>query len=338
MAVTEFTDFIRSVHSDYATTVSDGVLEDFVIFKEIERANGAPRSYQGTVVGPGGFWKNAGGNQIEWRVMFDQMDYTTWGPGTNVSVVTPQMLKNPVLTLGGYTLGYFIDRFETMSMNTKEQYIPLIKFYEQMLARRAYSMYETEILKNSTTGGWKGLPAFIAASGTYATNVTLSDTYALPKVFDYSGSGQTFGVTCVDRLFEVVNGATHGDSQGGAHSPSVAFMNRTDWQTMHSVIEDSHRQIDVNTDMLNFGFTNFTYAGVRCYWSDEMALQSINKVYVLNTHHLGIAYASDKLLSTETDKFITGSNVGVVAVSFHKGTPYCSNTRMQGMINNTTSS
>ncbi len=68
-----------------------------------------------------------------------------------------------------------------------------------------------------------------------------------------------------------------------------------------------------------------------------MSDQSINRVYILNTHHLGIAHASPKLMVSETANSITGQ-VGVVAMSFSKSQAYCSNTRKQGVVDNTTSS
>lgn len=340
MAVSEFTDFIRSVRSTYSDSVSDGILEDFVIFKEIQKATGRPKEYDGIIGGKGGFWTNVGGNSFQWRLMTGQMDFTTWGPGHNVTAVTPQLLTTAEDTMGGYRVAYFVDMFETLSMNTKEQYVPLLRLYEKMAARRWYTGFETAILKE-TTNGWNGFTKQFGTitgtpgttSGTYA-GIDLSQSYASPAIFNYSGSGQQFSLTCIDRLNTVVNSATHGDSQDGANCPDVAFMNRSDWVTMKSTIEDQHRLINVNTDMLKFGFKNFEYSGLRCYWSDEMTSQSINRVYILNMYHWGIAHAGSKLMVAESANSITG-NVGLVNVSFHKGQVYCSNTKKQGVIANT---
>ena len=333
MPAAQFADFIQSTRSAYADTVSDGILEDFVIFKEIQSANGRPKEYEGIIGGNGGFWTNVGGNAFEWRVLSSQMEFSEWGPGVPVTATTPQTLVPVKQTMGGYKIPYFIDMFETMSMNTKEQYVPLLRLYEKMATRRWYSGFGTSLLKNSTTGGWQGLPAFVVTTGTYAT-LDMTQTYSKPFVVDYATNGLNFTLTCVDSFSKVQNGATHGDTQDAPNSPEDAFMNRTDWQTMVTAIEDQHKLVNINQDMLKFGFKNWTYRGVRAYWSDEMSVQSINKVYILNVHHIGIAHASPKLMVAETVNSLTG-NVGIVAVSFSKSQAFCSNTRKQGLIDNT---
>jgi hypothetical protein len=231
-------------------------------------------------------------------------------------------------------------------MNTKEQYVPLLKLYEKMAARRWYTLFEEKLLKNATAG-WHGFPACFGTiagspgttSGTYpaTTGIDLSKTYASPAIFNYNGSGQSFAVTCLDRVDQIVNKATHGDSQDGPNVPNVAFVRRTDWNTMKSVIYDQHRLINTNTDMLKFGFNNFEYNGLRFYWSDEMETQALKRAYILNTRHLGVAHAGSKLMVSETANSITGQ-VGVIAMSFHKGQCYNSNTKKHGIIDNTESS
>lgn len=344
MAVTEFADFIKTVRSTYATTVSDGILEDFVIFKELQKANGRPAEYDGLIQGKAGFWKNVGGDNFEWRLMYDKIEAQEWGPGSTVTATTPDILKSAKDSMGGYRVGYFVDMYESLSMNTPEQYVPLMKLYEKMAARRWYTLWEEKILKNSTTGGWKGFPNWVGTiagagsaattSGTYATNIDLSQSYASPALFNYDGSGQSFAVTCLDRVNEVATKATHGDSQGGADTPTVGFVRRDDWNTMRSVIEDQHRLINTNTEMLKFGFSQFTYNGIRFYWSFEMQDQAVKRVYLLNMHHLGVAHASPKMIKDVTATSITGQ-VGVVAMSFNKSQHFTSNSKKQGIIANT---
>lgn len=335
MAVTQFVDFLRTVRNRYSEVVSDGILEDYVIFKELQRANGAPRAYKGIIGGEGGIINSVGGNQFEWRLLSKFMESGVFGPSTRLSLTTPNVLKNPLLPMGGYFVGYFVSTFETMSMNTKEQYIPLLKLYEQMAERTWYDKFETQILKDdSAAGGWSGLPVFMATTGAYATNLTLSETNSKPAKFDYSGSGQSFDFSAMDRISQITNEATHGDSQGGPDAPSVGFLGRTDWQKVKSLIEDTRHVVDVDTDMVKIGFRNFTYNGIRFYWSDHMQTQAINKVYVLNMNYLGLAHATTKLMMADTAAVLDGIP-GVLNLSLHKGQIFCSNTRKQGFLDNT---
>lgn len=338
MAV-NFLDFTRSVRDEYADSVSDGVHEAFVIIAEIMKATGRPKESGGLLAGPGGMWKSVTGDNFQWRVLKDEMQAGAWGPGVGITPTTPQLLQNASLSMKGYNVSYFVDRWEEMSLGGETEYVDLIKLYEQESQQRWMSLFEQKFLADdSAANGWSGLPVFMTNSGTYATNIDLAATYATPKIFNYSGSGQTFDVTCLDRFREVCNGATHGNSQDGANAPSAAYCNRSDWQKFTSVIEDSFRSINVNENMLNRGFMNFTQNGVRVYWSDRMTQDLINRIYILNTHHLGIAHATPRLMTPDTAKSITGTAIGTVAVSLHKGQVFCGNTKKQGVILNTTSS
>ena len=339
MAIAEFTDFTRSVRDTYAESVSDGVLESNVIIQEIMRATGRPKEYDGIIAGPGGIWKNVKGSNFQWRVMKDELTAGNWGPGVGITPSTPELLQNASLAMGGYQVSYFVDRWEQMKLGGPTEYVPLIRLYEKMAKRRWESLFEQRILgDDNSNDGWKGLAHFMAQSGTYATNINLASDYATPYRFNYTSSGQTFDVTCLDRFREVCNQATHGDSQDGSDSPNVAFTGRTDWQKMCAVIEDSNRNINVDTDRLKRGFKNFTWNGVPVFWSDRMETDAIRKVYILNTHHLGVAITGNLMMESETAQSITGSAIGTMAVSFHAGQPFCGNTKKQGYIDNTNAS
>jgi hypothetical protein len=332
MAASQFLDFIRSVRNHYFDFASDGVLEDFVIFKELQKANGPPRQYKGTIGGRGGIFGNVGGNQVVWDVMFAELPFGEWGPATRIAPKTPQILKQASIDLGGYHVAYFISDFETASMNTKEQFLPLTKLYDQMSERRWYSGFEKSILANSTTG-WQGLPAFMATTGTYASGIDLSADYGKPAKFDYSGSGQSFSVTGMDRWTQVTNEANHGDSQTAGTNRWTAFMRRTEWQALKSLIEDTRHVVDTDMDMVKLGFNNFMYNGVRAYWSDRMDEDAIKKVYFLNFNYIALAHATGKLFWQKTAETLHGIP-GLLAVGFHKGQIVCTNTRCQAFLDN----
>lgn len=339
MAVSQFTDFIRATRNRYSKYVSDGILEDYVLFKELQKANGPPRRYSGVMGNEAGIISGVGGQDFEWRVFKARMASGRWGPATEISPSTPQILQHPKVSMGGYQVAYAIGTFETLSLDTEEEFVPLLKLYEQMATREWYMLFNEQAYKDnsaSSPAGWGGLAAFVANTGTYATNITLSDTYAKPYVFDYSASGQSFAVTALDRFTEVVNNATHGDTQSGPDVPEVAFANRSDWQKMHSLISDLHRIVNVNEDMLKLGFKNFTYQGVRVYWDDEMTDQALKKVYILNMHSLGLVHAGKQLFMFDTGTTLEGI-LQVLNVGVHKGQMICTNTRKNGLIDNTES-
>lgn len=334
MAESNFIDYVNTIRDAYWEFVSDGILEDTVLFKELEKANGPATQYSGIIGGRGGIVKNVTAENFQWRVLSAEMDAFPWGPSTVITPETQNILATATLGMGGYHIPYFVSKYEELSMGGPEQFVPLVRLYDEMAQRRAYTLFEQKFLADdSAAGGWKGLPVFMTDTGTYATGIDLTADYAKPTIFDYSGSGQLLDVTILDRIDEVVNKSTHGDDQN-VDERVVGFMRRTDWLKTKSLIQDNHRYIDVDTEMHKFGFKNFTYSGTRFYWSARMESDSVKKVYVLNMNYIGLAHATGKLMTQETAKHIDGQP-GTLAVAFHKGQIFCTNTRKQAVINNT---
>ena len=337
MAVSSFQDYLYSIRDRYAKFVSDGILEHTPLWKEIQRANGPPKRYGGIIGGMGGIFKSLHSDAIQWRILTSLMQVSTWGPGSDIRSKTPNLLGQARVTVGGYVLSYNFPLFEQMTLGGEEQIVDLIRLYERMAARTWAQTFEEKAHLDElglNPPGWGGLATFMKTSGTYAQYIDLSQSYAKPTVFDYSGSGQQFELTALDRLTEVINNATHGDVDGETSSPAFGLMNRSDWQKVKNLIEDSRHIVDVDTETLKLGFRHFVYDGVRFYWSDPMSKLGINRVYLLNPRYIAVAHAGASLFRPMQGFAIEGI-LGQVYVSVHKGQIFCTNTRFQAMIDNT---
>ena len=331
-----FLDFTRAVRDRYSRVVSDGILEATPIWKEIQRANGPPRAYAGTIGAEGGIIRQVNGNNFQWRILKGRMPSGRWGSSTEITFTTPDLMETAQLSHGGYRVGYFMPLFELISLQGEEQIIPLLKLLEQMAAREWLTLFEEAVLQDESSSdppGWGGLPAFMATSGTYAGNVDLSQSWAQPAVFDYSGSGESFAVTVLRRLSDVQIQATHGDVAGADKGPKVVFMSRSAWQQTKMRVEDARHIVDVDVEMLKLGFTNLIYNGMRIYWADAMTSLSIDRVYLLNPHYLGVAHPGNQLTISKTVEVVEGVP-GMLNLSLHKGQFFCTNTRVQGMLDN----
>lgn len=334
-----FADFTSAVRDRYSSVISDGVLEAQPIWAEIQRANGPPRAYGGTIGGEGGIVNRVGGNNFQWRVASAQPTRQGFGPTAEIEPTIPDLLVDASLGMAGTSLSYFIPQYELMSLNHDEEFINLLQFYEEWYARTWINIYEEMFLLDGSTAAppeWSGLATFMVNTGTYATNIDMTAGYATPSIFDYATNNEQFDVTILNRLTTVQNNATHGDSQGAQSGPQVAFFNRTDWQKTKNLIEDSRNIVDTDVDMLRLGFRNFVYNGMRCYWADSLGSNSLNKVYLLDCKYLGVAHPGTRIQIASTATSLRGVP-GVYALSLHKGQAFCTNTRCQGLIDNTTS-
>lgn len=328
---TQFADFTRVTRKRFSELVSDGYLENTPLWHMVTKAKGPARRYSGTIGADAGIY-NWGGNGFQWTLATSSVQSGTYGPSTVINPKVPDTLLSADLAMGGYWVGYALTDFETMSLGTEEEFVPLLKVYEQLSEREWYTKFEAGILTD-VAGEWDGLPAFMADTGTYATNVDLSQTYAKPFVFNYSGSGQNFAVNGMDKISEAANKATHGDSIEGSSRPDFGILSRTDWQSIKSLIEDTRHIMDVDTDMISLGFIHFMYDGVRFHWSDKMEVDAIRKCYILNSHYLGVAHAGGKLFVAKTGVVLEGMP-RVVNLALHKGNFFCTGTRNHAVLNN----
>lgn len=339
MAAVEMADFATTVRNNFRTKVTDGIFEATPLWAEIRRRRPNAKGVNEMFGGDGGLITGEGGDQIKWPVMYARMPSSGFGAGTEVSVSSPEVLKQGVLGWAGKRVGYFISKWTEMSMHGPEHFVPLIRFYEKASIEEFETLFEEMALQDGSSGSpptWTGLPAFVTNTGTYATNIDLTATWGTPGYHDCSASGKSWATSALELFTEVWNEATHGRANdSGSSGPSLAYLNKTRWQELHNLMLATTQYVDVDTEMHSRGFVHMRFNGINIYWVSAMGSSNLNiqKCYLLNPSYLGVMTPTPNVVvPLEFPQYL--GEVGRGYIWLHKGQMFCSSTNRQGVIDN----
>ncbi len=319
MALSPFADFSTSVHDEFIPGASDTIKESLIILRELEDR--------------GNISSNHSMHDCKWNLVTSGITAEKWRGGA-VDDGIPAVLTGASLTPGGYTSGFFISLWESMSLNTKEEWTDLMEVYEDYLKFGLRDAMETGIsADDGAAGGIYGFDAFIVDTGTYA-GLTMSNTGLSAYIFDYGDDadpGEEFSDSCLERFTQVCINVSHGEKGGIPTRPDAAYCSRADWATMKQKIETTRHIAQVYKARLELGFKNFVWDDVPVYWVDSMA--STNKVHFINWDFIKLRHATSDLFVPYVHEsfYHPGRHYRV----FSKMQLFCNSTRHQGTISGT---